>query len=495
MESYQISQKKVLFYGAGTIANHLFHHLSGLDNCFYGFIDLRGDSLKEKNGFPVFTLEQCKEFSQKEDFVILITTRNIFEHSKIAHSFYDIGFRNLVFKHFLHLKGETNQIIEGIFQAHSVIHQDLKIPTEKIPVYSEKYTPQLKLSGIIDENQEKIKLYVPSSLLFTNGPVDYLPEMAVAHCHLASCYLAVDLYKVLGNSTPASQEIIRLYIDEIGKLGAELNGTDTSGDWEALILQARLDVYQQMNQSLAMDPDFFTRFPTTIAYNDKGQLSLVASGKNRVSFLIAKGLDYVPVFMEKSQFNRFLNENSLKLVEEMMRKQRIECFFSKILHPYFYDFPAIVPQYHQSFLNPLAHILGRNLIKETGFYRFSQLSFLTNLDDNGEASRFFAMLGGNSSSFATNELELALNSLANAEISSYQKESQYHVMVISNKIQNTLFHELLDKKPVVFVILQWKNGADYEPYLNDWEKTEVFSSVWQNEAVKATVFQRTTLLS
>lgn len=489
MDNYQWKDKKILFYGAGTIASHLFLTLGHvMEDQFIGFIDLRGAQLKEKHGFPVFSLEQCGDISSKENYVIVITTRNVFEHSKIADLFLNQGFYHIIFKPLPLLKGESDAVLEKISIAHDSIHIANRVPSGEIPPYQKKSLPKLQDFAIIEKTDETITAYLPSSLLFTNGAHKNYPKMAVNHCHFASCYLAVDLYRSLEAGCMENQKEIDLYLEEIARLGAELMGTDTQGTWADILLESRLDVYHQMNQALALDFQFFLRNTSKVSYNQKGQLSLIASGKNRVSFLIAKGYEFIPIRISHEDYDYFLNPQQLERVTTFFTKEEITEVFAPIPHSYFYKFPCVAANYNSIFLHRLSHSLGRFVLKNTGFYDFSTLSVLSCLEDAGAATRYFHNLSCAVSCLHKNPLQECLDDLCYSSCDIWTEGTKFSVLLLSNLQNEEEIETLLAYAPSFVFVLQWSDKKQCS-ISKMYEEEELFRTYWNGISVRGVLYQ------
>ena len=85
-------EKKYLIYGAGGGGLKLIKVLKE-KGCLKGFIDKRAAALGDVRGEKVWDLNTLKELlPEAENIVIILTTKNVFEHTDIAHELAAMGF-------------------------------------------------------------------------------------------------------------------------------------------------------------------------------------------------------------------------------------------------------------------------------------------------------------------------------------------------------------------------------------------------------------------
>lgn len=490
MECYQIKNKRLLFYGAGTNANVLTERLEQeAIQSLSGYIDKRGEALREKNGFPVYAMAELEDIREKDAYAIIVTTRNVFEHSKIANELFDLGFQNIVFKPLSCLRGSKNQVLTNISVAHDDFFVRFKTSRREIPVFKEKEQIKFHDSAVYAEEQDYYHAYLPACLVFTNEIKDIeanFPDFLLASSNFITNYIAVDLYKSFARAGEDFEEVVDEYIRLLCDPFTAYYNTDTSGNWKELLVHARLDVYHQMNRSLALDGDFFKRNPTTIGYNKDGNLCLTASGKNRVSFLISKGFSYIPAKIKKEDYHRFLNEIVFEKTKEYIEKNTMNELFAPIPHPYFYEVPSVASDYVAVCISRLAHEISYYLLEKYGTFDFSSLSVIDDVADNGELGRHFTRLGCNMVHLKERPLTVLLDQLFHVE----EKEHKggIRLLVTEAKAEKSIDDLLETQKPDLLFLLNW--DKETKAYCEYSLKKEIFTTVWQEQLVTGILYER-----
>lgn len=396
---FHIKDKKILLYGAGSVAM-LQEELYRNNNIkLEGFIDKRGDYLDKYLGYPVYSMTTVRELKNPDDYAVVITIRNVFEHSEIAGTLMEEGFLNLVYKPLQILQGEYVQDeLRRIDEAHNSLFVDKRIPQDPIPVLSKIEQYRLNDYALIKSDDGYVTAYIPAELLFTNFLVDSL----WSEVNFLSSYLAVDLYRAFADNAYETfvQDIDR-YIDEFVYPGAKRARVDTTGEWKELIIDSRQKVYSQMVERQALDYNFFIdNCPTVKFVKGKGFI-LISSGKNRVSFLIARKQKFIPVKMCHDDYRLYLNKDTVKKIDKTLHELGCTRLFATIPHPFFYHFNVKASDYSTTWL---FHV-GRRLWKGCFVDRSKTSLIWEILDDCGISKRYLSSIGFTVESYdATDEI-------------------------------------------------------------------------------------------
>lgn len=491
MGNYEIKEKKILFYGAGTTANVLTEKLSSSwPGIIKGYIDKRGDALKEKNGLPVYSLEDVSKLGDKEGIVIVITTRNVFEHWEIANDLLHVGFSQIIFKPLTVLKGEGSPSLLKISEAHDCFCVKFTIPKDEVPCMLEKESIALQDKGVFYESEQDLKVYLPSSLLFTNKLKEDFPDFLLAESNFITNYIAVDLYQSFQQSNGAQSDVIDRYIQFLCDPFTKYYNTDTSGEWKNLLVNARKQVYDQMCLSLELDFDFFKRNPTTVGFNGNQNLGLIASGKNRVSFLIAKGFHHIPVKISKENYQQFLNFPVLEKIENYMKEKEITTFFAPIPHPYFYQCNYIAKDFPSLCTQRLSHSMAYILLEKYQRFDFSALDILDDMDDCGELSRHFRRLGCEVTHLEENELTRLFDDLFPYRATENKTGHGKLSLLLSGSEENIL--KKVDEYQPDYLFLLHNQSSDlfHEEYKPYGVREELFTTYWQSQLVSGVLYEK-----
>ena len=125
----------------------------------------------------------------------------------------------------------------------------------------------------------------------------------------------VELYKFfLGDKAIAEEEAISNFIvyccEWLNKNEGEL-----TEEQEKSFIESRVAVFQDMQKMVELYIDFFKRNCPRVTY-DEGKFYLTSSGRNRVTFLIAKGFKYIPVEMSNQDYEKWCDLEFVKKIEE-----------------------------------------------------------------------------------------------------------------------------------------------------------------------------------
>lgn len=391
MDGFCLKEKKIILYGAGSSAKTIADVLKEENIPVSVYVDLRAEAIKEKEGVLVMSMEQISNYAKnKDEFVVIITIRNVFEHSEIAKRFYDIGFKNIIYKPRNILKGIDSVEQKSINESYEMLTSKFSIPPKAIACYIREQHMFLD-EGLRKNFENYLIAVLPAELLFSNTN-DKLPIWS--RRNFVADYVAVDLYKAFSNTDSGLfSEEINKYIDRFALPGAKAIGVNTDGNWRELLVDARLKVYSEMEYNLNVNPDFFTLNCTTVKYCERKGFELVASGKNRVSFLIAKGYRYIPVKIKTNDYEKYINVLQKNHLCDYLNTNEEDHIFAPVLHPYFYHCQVDAPDYLTSCIARIAKNISDKVYNESGRFEYSNYYISICLNDDGYAGRYFKMLG------------------------------------------------------------------------------------------------------
>lgn len=384
---------QILIYGAGMIGKRLLGQMQSQHLRVAGFIDRRGNEIKSLEGIPVYSVEEVKNhFWQKEDYLILIAIKNVFQHTEIVIKLRNAGFEYFVFKPASILQDcNTSTELLIINEIYEKVVESEGILTEAVPSCRKVQLSELKDWGLISERENFVTAYIPAELLFTNRNPDNL-QWSVQN--ILAAYAAVDMYRGFsGKNGKHSKKLIDGYIHEIALAGAKKMGLNTSGAWEENVMEGRRRVYWEMRRKMAFQTDFFIENSVLVKRRENNSFELISSGKNRLSFLVAEGMTVIPVRMQKEEYTTFLNKEAAERLHSYLGKNPEIKVFAPIAHPYFYYIDTTAPDYLENWLGRVGKFIARWLYDTQGIFAFSELTILSALPDQGVSSRYFTLLG------------------------------------------------------------------------------------------------------
>lgn len=493
MHSYNINTKKILLYGAGSTAKVLIEKLEKENIEIYKFIDKRFDTIKEFLGIEVIGSEQIREISYKDEFVIIITTRNVFEHFKIANELYEQGFENIIFKPYSVLKGYANDELLQLSLVHDCYMANMKTFDGEIPKYKGNDMPAFLDKAIISKDKDMLKAFVPAELLYSN----LVDGSEWEDMNFVSNYIAVKLYQALETSNYETfEDSINSYINRFAKKGAIFHGVNTAGKWANILIDSRIKSYSEMSKLFALDYNFFVKNSTTVKRSSDRKLRLIKSGKNRVSFLIAKGMQYIPVNISQEDYEDFLNHKQICVFKDYIKKNNIKEFFAPIPHPYFYEYGYVAENYCSVCLSKIGNFISEFVFYKYGSYYFEKIKILECIFDQGSLGRHLSLMGMNvyRAEFVNQELTQKIDDLLDFRAMNLPELCQsYDVGLITNQIEKTQFEEMLNRISDICVLFVWEDSDSYEELL--YEKgfqieSKIFMTMWKETKVSGFFYKK-----
>lgn len=384
---------QILIYGAGMVGKRLLRQMQQQNLSVAGFIDRRGKEIKTLEKIPVYSLEELQNrFQQKENYLIFLTIKNVFQHNEIVMSLRSMGFEYFVFKPASILQGcnkneeliIVNRIYEKVVETEGTL-------AETVPSCKGVRLLELRDWGFLSEQEGFVTAYLPAELLFTNWNPDN-PQWSVQN--ILAAYAAVDMYRGFsGKNGKHSKKLIDCYMQEIALAGAQKMGLNTDGLWEESVREGRRRVYWEMRRKMAFWPEFFIENSVLMKRRENNSFELISSGKNRVSFLIAEGMTVIPVRMKKNEYTIFLNAKVANRLYTYLEKRPEIRPFAPISHPYFYYVDSMAPDYLENWLGRIGKFIARWLYDMYGMFDFSKLTIQSLLPDQGASCRYFSLLG------------------------------------------------------------------------------------------------------
>lgn len=395
-QKYIIAEKKVLIYGAGDKGGRVLDVLTGKNVAVEAFIDKRAQAYNNFHGMPVRSPESLHDFEKKEEYVIIITVKNAYAHNDIAMQLKKIGFYNLVFMPIYVLKGgKDNEVLNTIMRANTDLTDGYKLPSEEISSLEREDLSLLpKQNAVMEIFDGKVKTYVPAELL--HMPTGFqsmwqIPERdKLLNYNVLVSYYAVYMYEEFAKGCiDESAEGLRTYLAEAEETSRR-NGMPVDQAWRDNFISGKLMVFQSMRNQLALHPEFFRENCAEVSFDTPSHFRMNGTGKNRISFLLAQGYQYVLVNMSLEDYSRYWNEEVLKEVRDIMGEAQPDF---PITHPAFFEQYSGAEDFLCLWLIPVARKILEILRTRFAGKNVSEIICLDRSDDWGNTSRFLSLLG------------------------------------------------------------------------------------------------------
>lgn len=390
MNSYLINEMRIILYAAGGLSCKVEELFFKSGKQIEAYIDQRAEDIETFHGKKVYSLDEAgKTIKEKDRCAVIITTKNVFEHSKIAAQLREKGFSNIIFKDYRILQGRKADDVASIDYAFEKILNQHSIPDETIAKLETNPLSAICDGAYIKEENEIVYAYMPAGMLFTNCLKDWM----WSRVNFMTSFLTLDLYKEFELGKVSIRETGKRYVQEFAKKGATYLELNTDGAWEEFVISGRMDVFREMNDLFCLSPEFFIDNAPTVDGNASIGFELVSSGKNRVAFLMAKGYKYIPVKIAKETYGKFVNLEIVKAIEEYISRKNVVEFTVPVPHPFFYKYPSKAPDYYTLWLERVGKDIMKNRFQTEGNFDAAQISLIVVGEDQGASERYFTMLG------------------------------------------------------------------------------------------------------
>lgn len=394
--TYIIAEKKILIYGAGDKGGRVLDVLTGENVSVEAFIDKRAQIYNGFHGLPVRSWESLYELEKKDEYVVIVTVKNAYEHNKIAIQLKKIGFNNLIFMPLYVLKGgKDNEVLNTIMRANTDLTDEYKLTFEEITSLARVDLSLLpRQNVVIGVFEGKVKTYIPAELL--HMPVGFQSMWQISerdkmlNYNMLVSYYAVYMYEEFARGcVDENAEGLGAYLTE-AEATSRRNGMPVDQVWKDNFISGKLMVFQSMRNQLALHPEFFRENCAEVSFETPSRFRVNGTGKNRISFLLSQGHRYVPVIMSREDYNRYWNEEALREVRDIMGGAPPEF---PIAHPAFFEQYSGAEDLLHLWIIPVARKILEMLRTCFPGKRVSEITCLDRSDDWGNTSRFLSLLG------------------------------------------------------------------------------------------------------
>ena len=343
VETYNINEEtKFILYGAATTGKIIIN-VFGSERVV-GFFDKRFDEINQFEDKPVRNLDY--DFGDKDELVVVVAIKNVFEHEEIAKKIYQNGYTKIIYKPYSLLMGNTDSNLVSISDAwDSIVGKHLLSP-HQVSSYIDTGSIICVEPTIVDING-KYALPVPIELVYTDigKKGDRFSDICVL-----SLYPHIEFFKYLLGEHGYSYDN---YIQFCTNAALSLGGIEITKRWKENVLKNRIQTFVEMKRTLEVDSDFFVRNAPDVSWNEKGYFNL-HSGKHRIAFLAAHNYSYVYVKMTQDDYYSWIHNIDAIELKDKMNELKYDALPIRVLHPFFYknknDEPYFWQRINQSIL-------------------------------------------------------------------------------------------------------------------------------------------------
>lgn len=383
MNRYYLKDKYIYIYGAGSAGAELLSILMANNMNVLGFIDRR-KNIENYRQLEVINLFNLKEkIKEKDEVVIIISVRNVFDHNAIAKELFDFGFKNIIFKPNEILKNVECNSVLTINAAYDELFGEKKVSNNCIDSIKTIKRIISRDEGYIQEKEDLIFAYIPFELLFTNnngtewGNINF------------STYISIKLFQAIKECNNNIVSVIDDYVLNFSEKISRDYGMKIDKEWRNNVIQGRIDIFYEMEKKLDRDYDFFVQNCASVRIRKEGGFILTSSGKNRISFLISMGHKYIPVKLSKKEYKKYINYEVVKKINDFIENK--PPLLAPIPHPYFYSLQYQAYNYSEIWIKKIVNIVSE-FVKENNSH-YSEISIFDYIKDSGCLSRVLHSMG------------------------------------------------------------------------------------------------------
>ena len=386
---------EIWLYGAATTGVLTYNHLKAEGYNVLGFIDKRADEISELCGLEVYSINNLlANVKSLDDVVVILTIKNVFEHYRIANNLFKNGIKNIIYYPYESIKGIPSEEQQQLYNIMDKINKRQKLDKCILPKTSAINIVELKDQCVIGEEGEYIITYLPVNLLFTdrqqktNKVLNIKDDDDIKELdkNIMTLMPHISFFAfLLGDDNYGYEK----YIDFCEKAARRIDCFEITDRWRKNVFLNRVEVFENMNKEYEKHSDFFVKSAPCVSWNEKGYFNLI-SGKHRAAFLVAKGDSLIPVKIQKTEYENFLNYEEMQEVNSKRVLYDIEILPAPIEHPLFYNISCPSYAFWDKTLKSVCLMLS-----DSGFNFDETSEIFIDVDDMGYFARFFARMNIN----------------------------------------------------------------------------------------------------
>ncbi len=320
----------VALYGAATIGTLLYNKYKEWNLNVVAFLDKRADEIESFIGLPCYAIEN--DALAKQDIVVVVAVKNVFEHSRIATKLQRAGYKKIIYRPYNSLNDNGSSEECCLNEAYTHITEDNFFDAslyKDVPFVDAQASMPLKERGLIKKENGNVTFYLPVTMLFKDKKgVEFERQHSILclkpHVNFAKF--------IIGNGGEV-ESLLNYCIVEANKMQT-VKVTDA---WKKNVIANQSEIYLDMLHKLNLEPDFFINRAVNVIWNDERKYFNLNSGKHRASFLCAAGLDYIPVRCSEVDYKKYLTAIDTAATQKKISSMFDDGLSYPIENPFFYD--------------------------------------------------------------------------------------------------------------------------------------------------------------
>lgn len=433
---------KIIIYGAATAGSRLVDRLEKMQIEVQGFIDKRAYEISDLKGYPVWAINE-KELLQsiKDDTVIVIAVKNVFQHKFILKQLV----KNTGCQKYIYLPVEEEKDSNLMKKAYDdLLYGKIEFPytletVEKVYINKFERADNRKVEG------DEVIIHVPVGTVFSNYVED--KSSIWGDVPIMAHFPHIRLFQFFANEAKGR---VDWYLDFCMKASENMQIVQSEA-WKTNVLENRKDVYDRMLNEYELSKDFFSKNAPTAQWNEKGYFNLT-SGKHRATFLVAKGERYLPLRISVEDEMKWINATYAETCFEKFEGADISEFEYTIDNPFFYRYKNNCGDFWNKILANVICDLSEYLYTLYNRVAFDKLQVLNLYEENRYLSRYLYKMGASVTDlYKENEVEERVDLLFHCEYKPHKNETRKEYDLLITK---DFKKELLLERKIKYVVCQ-----------------------------------------
>ena len=358
METFKIDKKKrYIIYGAGGDGIKTAASLAEQNVDIWGYIDARGDTIRYIDGCQVCTLQKAAEMiDDKENYVVIITIKNLFEHSRVSRNLARTGFSQVIYKPVEVLKGIGTEAQKRIGEVYDRIVLQIYIHlNDEISKTDAELKISCKDNLLITSNEQSVTVWLPEELIYNYDDL----QDAYGGINMPVLFPLVELYRLFMGQYKEEDKVQEVTDNFIfyAMEWMKREKIDFNNELKHSLIRSRNNVFVEMQRVFEIDQEFFVRNAPSVCRGGRGGFYMSSSGRNRVAFLLARDFHYIPVRMSEADYCSWVNQEGYMEILKYMEQKNMDTFEGTIAHPFLSSISVKYTEYMHLFCVKCLNIL------------------------------------------------------------------------------------------------------------------------------------------
>ncbi|MBC8486366.1 MAG: hypothetical protein H8D45_10040 [Bacteroidetes bacterium] len=388
----------VVIYGAAAAGLRGYHSLKTMNQYnVVGFFDKRADEIVTQCGLPVW-FPEAKLPYKKAGLLVIICVKNVFEHEKIANLLTKNGYKNLIFLPLQSLKYKVATDYAAINRNYQQIFNDadpeMQYELEPVPLLDDIEQYYYQDHAVLKMTEETVVVNFPLAAIFIQSTASFgMLHNEALLCNALALVPHIDLFRFFNGNDGDPTAYLEYCL--VGASNSEMMYGRGQGKiavtdgWRKNIIRNRRMVFDVMNSDIEINYNYFIDHAPVCLLQDDHYL-LMKSAKHRAAYFITKGRTYMPVAISNKDYAKLLNMEVLNELKIFLQKNQIFELSATTQHPYMYNYPCRMWNYHELFVHKTIYHIAR-IFK--GANNIAKIIVEDSLPDDGALSRCLARIG------------------------------------------------------------------------------------------------------